>query len=228
MKNKSSIAVYLRVSTKDKQSFASQRHTIEEFLLKERDGTKWSDIHLYTDKDSGSNNKRKGLEELKQDIMRGRKGIKECVIYSLDRLSRSGSHYIINFLSFINGYGCKVYFIKDTWLNHSDPMIKNIILVVLSELAAKELSRTKQRIQDGIKAYRSTNPDMPWGRKKSVDRDEVIRLYRSGLSMHAISKQMKCAYSTIHRIMTIELDVHNEGAKKAIKSNKKALKKKTD
>lgn len=227
MENKS-IAVYLRVSTKDKQTFKSQEVAIQEFLQKERNGYKWSQAYLYTDKDSGSNTRRRGLEDLKQDIIRGKKGIKEIVFYSLDRLSRAGSVHTINFLNFITSFDCKVTFIKDSWLTKlsHDPMLFNIAVVILSELSAKELSVLKKRIADGVKGYRRDNPDKPWGRRKTIDRDEVVRLHRSGLSMHAISKEMKCAYSTIHRIMTIELDVRNEEATKAFKPKKKALKKK--
>jgi DNA invertase Pin-like site-specific DNA recombinase len=75
-------AIYLRVST-DKQSVAAQRGELRE-LCKRRG---WSNLTEYTDVISGAKFTRIGLDQMMNEIRRGRVDVVLC--YKLDRLGRS-------------------------------------------------------------------------------------------------------------------------------------------
>ena len=79
------LAAYLRVSTRDKQTTKSQRHSIREWARSQRiplDSLKW-----YEDKVSGTKAERPALGRMLRAIQRG--AIDTVVVYRLDRLSRS-------------------------------------------------------------------------------------------------------------------------------------------
>ena len=76
------IGVYIRSST-TRQSTASQHIEVMEYCSRRG----WEDFKLYKDKCSGGKATRPGLDQMLQDIRRGR--LKTVVVWKLDRLGRS-------------------------------------------------------------------------------------------------------------------------------------------
>jgi DNA invertase Pin-like site-specific DNA recombinase len=212
-------AVYMRISTKNKgQTFSSQRNEIEKFLASNLDTT-FDDSLIYKDQISGKATKRPSLLKLQNDILYGRGNIKQVVLYSLDRISRRGTLDVISFLSFLDSKDVKVFFVKDPYLNTNDSFIRSILITVLSELAKKEGERISERVKNGIESYRKKNPNRPWGRKKSLPRKEIIKLYNEGHNKNQISKQLKCAYSSVFAV--IEKGIADGHCKPSNFNNKK-------
>ncbi len=75
-------AIYLRVST-DKQTTAAQRDELREICRRRG----WTDVAEYSDVISGAKFTRTGLEQMMNEVRRGRLDVVLC--YKLDRLGRS-------------------------------------------------------------------------------------------------------------------------------------------
>lgn len=189
-------AVYMRVSTK-RQETDSQEDYMRSWM--ESNGIKWGDCLHYIDKASGASIERKALNQLEEDIIRGK--INRVYLYKLDRLSRSGTEHVISLLQVANSKGVDFIFTKDHILNQSDRMIRNVCLVLLAEMALKEREETVKRVNDGLAAARAKGKKL--GRQFTYSSNKVKEMFRdhsSGLSINQV-----CAKHKISRRRFLEM-----------------------
>lgn len=181
-------AVYMRVSTK-KQETDSQEQYMRSYL--HNNGIEWDKCHIYTDKASGASHERKALNQLEEDIIRGK--ISRVYLYKLDRLSRAGTEHVIGLLQVANSKGVDFIFAKDHILNQSDRMIRNVCLVLLAEMALKEREETVKRINDGLAAARKKGKKL--GRRFGYSTSSVKDMFHdhleAGMSVSQVCEKHK-------------------------------------
>lgn len=187
-------AVYVRVSTKS-QKTQSQMLEIKNYLAQQ--DISITSCVIYQDKQSGKNMKRPQLLKLQRDMLDGK--ITHVYLYALDRLSRAGTESVMAFLALANSKGVSVEFVCDQYLNHKEPLIKNILITVLSELARKEREKVISRVKAGIENARNNGKRL--GRPPVVNPDRVISLREQGMSLQQIATKLGIAKSTVQQIL---------------------------
>lgn len=179
------VAVYLRVSTKE-QSVETQKEVVLSFL--DSEGIDRARVRLFMDKVSGKTMHRTQFALLKNEIMHRR--VETLVLYKLDRLSRSGTLDVLQFLEFATNYGSKVLFATQPFLNQENDMMRTIIISVLSEFAKFEREQIVHRVKAGMERAqrKGTRSGKPIGRQPKRD-TATVRLVRRLLSQGGLTKQ---------------------------------------
>jgi len=140
-------AIYLRVSTKDKQDISMQHKAIQDYC--ERQGIEvireYADVGI-----SGSKESRPQFDLMLQEMRAGL--FDTIIVYKLDRIGRSLSHLVKLFEEF-NKKGIKFISVTQS-INTSTPegrMFLNMLMV----LAEYERELTISRVNDGLEEARA-------------------------------------------------------------------------
>jgi len=144
------IGVYIRSST-TRQSTASQRIEVMEYCSRRG----WDKFKLYKDKCSGGKATRPGLDQMLQDIRRGR--LKTVVVWKLDRLGRSLTQMAL-ILEEMNNHGVALIVTSqgiDT--SNTNPAGK-LQLNVLMAVAEFERGIIRERVEGGKAERRKAGP----------------------------------------------------------------------
>ena len=128
--------------------------------------------------------------------MVARKEIDLIACWSVDRLGRSLQH-LVTFLNEINERGVDLY-LHTQGLDTSTPAGR-AMFSMLSVFAEFERSILRERIMAGLRRSSKKSGRPP------LDPDKVQRIERSlksGLSINATARKLKCGVGTVHRIKT--------------------------
>ena len=138
--------IYYRKSTKDKQEFGMQIHSIENYCKVNN----ITPIKTYSDEVSGSKDSRPEFDIMLKDM---REGLFDTIlVYKLDRIGRSTSHLLKLFEEFEKKH---IKFISVTQnINTTTPEGK-LMLRMLMILAEYERELTVSRINDGLARVKS-------------------------------------------------------------------------
>ncbi|MGE8136453.1 recombinase family protein [Novosphingobium subterraneum] len=186
------VAIYTRVST-DSQTVENQRLELQ--AVAER--LNWTIAAELADEGiSGAKGreKRPSFDRLMQMVTRREIDLIAC--WSVDRLGRSLQH-LVTFLNEINARGVDLY-LHTQGLDTSTPAGR-AMFSMLSVFAEFERAILRERIMAGLK--RSTKK----AGRPSLDPEKVQRIersLRSGMSINATAKKLKCGVGTVHRIKT--------------------------
>ena len=175
---------YARVST-SQQSLDLQIKALKDAGVRKN--------RIFTDKTSGgSGGDRQGLELLKVKVE------KEDVILvtKLDRLGRDTAD-MINLIKEFDHLGVAVRFLDDGI--STEGTMGKMVVTILSAVAEAERARILERTNEGRLEAKAKG--VKFGRKRSIDREKVIRLYGEGVGATAISKQLRIGRSTVYKIL---------------------------
>ena len=192
------VAVYYRVSTKDKQSFASQKHAVEEWLRKNRLTAKYT----IEDKESGASERRPGYKKIIDLALKNR--IDAVVCYKLDRFGRN-AHAVIKRVIEIEEMGVHFIAIETPALNTLDKLpFRSVFLSAFAEIAEIEKENIRDRIKAGLNAARKRNVKL--GRPSKVNDPEnqkaVIRLRSQKFSIRKIAAITGLSTITVQNILS--------------------------
>jgi DNA invertase Pin-like site-specific DNA recombinase len=147
---------------------------------------------IFTDKASGKNLDRTGLDTLLNKIEDG----DQIQITKLDRLGRNTLD-MIQLVDQFDKMGVSVKFLDDGI--STEGTMGKMVVTILSAVATAERARILERTNEGWLAAQSKG--IQFGRKESVDRKQLKELVESGLGATAIAKEMGVARSTVYRLM---------------------------
>lgn len=190
MKRHVKIGAYLRVSTSDKQTTASQRTSIRDWARSAHVRT--DDITWFEDKKSGSNLDRPQLGKLLRAIDNGK--IDCLVVFRLDRLARN-TREGLQVLADVADKGVRVVSVSENidFGNSTGRLIASILLSV----AAFERETTVERIKAGMIAARENGKHI--GRPRDEKRlTEIRRLFDKGMKAVQIADKLKCTRANIY------------------------------
>ncbi len=192
------VALYGRVSTRDKQDVENQLVQLREFC--QRSG--WQVVQEFFDKESGKTANRPRFTAM-FDAAR-RHDFDLVLFWSLDRLSREGVLQTLQHLQALDaaGVGWKSY--SEQYLD-STGVFKDAVISILATVAKQERIRLVERIQAGLRqarARRKVDKTLPpFGRPRLVvDRARVQEMQDRGLSVRVIAERLKVSKSTIGRL----------------------------
>jgi putative DNA-invertase from lambdoid prophage Rac len=189
-------AIYARVSTTD-QTNGIQVRELTEYV--ERRG--WQLAGTYQDQMSGAKASRPGLDQLFADARRRKFDI--VVVWKLDRFGRS----LVDCVSGIQELASLgVRFIATSQgldTDESNPASK-LLLHILAAVAQFERELIRERVSAGMKAAKThgTKTGKAIGRPRRIfNRDEVVRLRATGLSIEKVADKMNIGVGTVVRVL---------------------------
>ena len=150
---------------------------------------------LFTDKASGKNDKREGLQRL---LNKSRKG-DHIVITKLDRLGRNTSD-MIRIIEDLHERGITIEFLDDG-INTKGPMGK-LVTTILAAVAQAERERILERTNEGRRA--AVERGVRMGRKPSITpavKDRARKLVASGKPKAAVAKELGFSRQKLYDIL---------------------------
>ncbi|EJA7355952.1 recombinase family protein [Vibrio parahaemolyticus] len=147
---------------------------------------------IFSDKASGSNNERKGLELLQMKVEEG----DVLLVKKLDRLGRDTAE-MISLIKLFDEMGVAIKFLDDGISTEGE--MGKMVVTILSAVAQAERHRILERTNEGrIKAKLK---GIKFGRKRTVDRKRLNDLYTQGVGATDIARQLGIARSTVYKVL---------------------------
>ncbi len=175
---------YARVST-SQQSLDTQIKRLKE------EGVKVS--RIFTDKATGSKLDRKGLELLRVKVEEG----DVVIVTKLDRLGRDTAD-MIKLIKEFDSMGVAVKFLSDGI--STEGSMGKMVVTILSAVAQAERERILERTNEG--RIEAKAKGVVFGRKRTINRDKIRELKKSGKGASEISKIMNIGRSTVYKLLS--------------------------
>jgi DNA invertase Pin-like site-specific DNA recombinase len=191
------IALYARVSTKDKgQDYENQLRELRDFVAR-RASDGWVLAQEYVDKASGKSSDRPAFKRLFEDA--SRKEFDLILFWSLDRFSREGVLETLQHLQRLSSCGVEWFSYREEYLR-SVGVFKEAVLAILAAIAKQERIRLSERVQAGLSRARAQGKVL--GRPRAAVRPaHVMRLRKDGMSIRDIAAKTGVSAMTVQRIV---------------------------
>jgi len=174
---------YARVST-SAQSLALQVKALQEAGVQEH--------RIFTDKGSGSHMERDGLRLLQLKVEEG----DVILVKKLDRLGWDTAD-MIQLIKEFDETGVAVRFLDDGI--STEGTMGKMVVTILSAVAQAERQRILERTNEGRLEAKANG--VKFGRKRTINRQKVLRLREQGVGASDIAKQLSIGRSTVYKIM---------------------------
>src|SRR5215467_11630629 len=188
-------ALYSRVSTRDKgQDVENQLRQLWEFC--DRQG--WTIVREFVDHASGKRSDREEFQAM--FAAASRREFDTVLFWSLDRFSREGVYETLQHLQRLTAYGVGYRSFTEQYLD-SCGLFKDAVISILATIAKQERVRLSERTIAGLQ--RAKQQGRVGGRPQvKCDRDKVIELRRSGLSLGRIAAEMGISKTSVARMVS--------------------------
>jgi DNA invertase Pin-like site-specific DNA recombinase len=157
MEDIQTVAIYARVSTRDRQETENQLRELRVFSEKQG----WRIVGEYVDRESGSKTDRPEFLKMFDDAHRRKFDL--VLFWALDRFSREGVLRTLNYLHDLEAAGVEFKSYTERYLDSSG-LFKEAILATL---AKQERIRLSERVKAGLKRAKSQGRRL--GRPKLPD-----------------------------------------------------------
>ncbi|CAH1602097.1 MULTISPECIES: recombinase family protein [Vibrio harveyi group] len=147
---------------------------------------------IFSDKASGSNNERKGLELLQMKVEEG----DVLLVKKLDRLGRDTAD-MISLIKLFDGMGVAIKFLDDGISTEGE--MGKMVVTILSAVAQADRHRILERTNEG--RIEAKLKGIKFGRKRTVDRKRLNDLYTQGVGATDIARQLGIARSTVYKVL---------------------------
>ena len=185
------VALYARVSTKDRQEVKNQLVELRRYARRQR----WKVVEEYVDRESGAKADRPKFKKLFLDAHQGKFDL--LLFWDLSRLSREGALRTLQHLQRLTDYGVQ-------WRSHTQPYLDSMgpfgdaIVSLLAALAQQERETIRARVKAGMDRAKKEGKHV--GRPKKIfDRGKARRLREAGGSYRAIASQLGVSTMTARR-----------------------------
>lgn len=174
---------YARVST-SQQSLDIQINALKEAGVKGN--------RIFTDKATGSNAQRDGLKLLRLKVEEG----DVVLVKKLDRLGRDTAD-MIQLIKEFDAMGIYIRFIDDGI--STEGVMGKMVVTILSAVAQAERHRILERTNEG--RIEAKSKGIKFGRKRRIDREEIVALRANGIGATEIAKQARIGRSTVYKLL---------------------------
>lgn len=147
---------------------------------------------IFTDKASGSSADREGLDLLRMKVEEG----DVILVKKLDRLGRDTVD-MIQLIKEFDAQGVSIQFIDDGI--STDGEMGKMVVTILSAVAQAERQRILERTNEGREEAKLKG--VKFGRKRRINRKELLELHEQGMGATEIAKKMNIARSTIYKVI---------------------------
>lgn len=147
---------------------------------------------IFTDKATGGNTNRQGLDLLRVKI----EGGDVILVTKLDRLGRDTAD-MINLIKEFDELGVAIRFLDDGI--STEGTMGKMVVTILSAVAHAERQRILERTNEGRLEAKARG--VKFGRKPSVDREKVRELIEKGVKATDVSKQLGISRASVYRVL---------------------------
>jgi DNA invertase Pin-like site-specific DNA recombinase len=188
------VAIYTRVSSRDKQDPKNQLRQLREFCATQN----WTIVREYEDRASGKGADRDEFQEM--FAAASRRQFDAVLFWALDRFSRQGVFETLQHLQRLTSYGVGFRSFTEQYLD-SCGMFRDAVIGILAAIAKQERVRISLRTLAGLEKARACG--RVGGRPRiTCDRSKVLKLHAAGKSLSTIGSELGLSKTTVHRILT--------------------------
>lgn len=159
------VAIYARVSTRDKQDPENQRLQLLEYCRRQ----KWEVAEEYTDKLSGKNSERDDFQRMMTDSTR--RIFDVVLVWALDRFTREGVSETFQHIAKLKGYGVEFESYTEPHFRTNGPA-GELMIALAAWIAKQERKRLIERITAGVD--RAQGEGVCFGRAGWKSREGVV------------------------------------------------------
>jgi DNA invertase Pin-like site-specific DNA recombinase len=152
---------------------------------------------IFTDKASGGHGERDGLRTLRVKVEEG----DVILVKKLDRLGRDTADMIALIKEF-DGIGVSIRFLDDGI--STEGATGKMVVTILSAVAQAERQRILERTNEG--RLEAQAKGVKFGRKRAIDRKQLLALHGSGMGATGIARQMGIGRSTVYKLLAETAD----------------------
>jgi DNA invertase Pin-like site-specific DNA recombinase len=196
---KVTIALYARVSTKDKgQDHENQLRQLR--LFAEKQG--WTIVREFVDHVTGKRSDREQFQAM--FAAASKREFDTLLFWSLDRLSREGTVQTLNHLERLTSYGVDYRSFTEQYLD-STGIFKEAVIGILAAVAKQERIRLSERTIAGLERARAHG--RIGGRPKAEDDPILMRRYQklrdAGKSVRGIAGELGISPTTVQKLASV-------------------------
>src|SRR5438876_992192 len=185
------VAIYARVSTKDRQEVENQLRQLREFASSQG----WTVYREFIDHETGSTDDRAEFQAMFRDASQRKFGV--LLFWALDRLSREGVLETLQHLNRLTSYGVGYRSFSEQYFD-SCGIFKDAVIAIIATVAKQERVRISPRVRAGLETARAKGKRL--GRPRViVDRARIACLRASGASWQTITRQLGISAGTAKR-----------------------------
>ncbi len=173
---------YARVST-SQQSLDVQNKALKKAGVESH--------RIFFDKSTGANTKRQGLQLLLLKVEKG----DTIFVTKLDRLGRDTAD-MVQLVKKFDEIGAGLRFLEDGI--STEGLMGKMVVTILVAVAEAERSRMLERTNEG--RLEAKNRGVRFGRKRSINRDQLKVLFESGARPKKIMEELGIGRSTIYKL----------------------------
>ncbi len=186
------VALYARVSTKNRQDPESQLLPMREYAQ-----DRGFEISDYVDVGiTGRKDSRPELDRLMADAQKRR--LDAVAVWKFDRFARSTRH-LVTALEQFNALGVDFISLSES-IDTSTPMGK-MVFTVLAAVAELELSLIRERVMMGLQRAKAQGKKLGRPRGSAQDAERIKQLKSEGLSVRQIAQALQTSKSTVARLL---------------------------
>jgi DNA invertase Pin-like site-specific DNA recombinase len=192
---KPSVALYCRVSTKDKdQDPRNQLLQLQDLV----DQKGWKVAQVYEDRESAGGTKvREAYNRLFADATKPGRKWDLLLFWSLDRFSREGVYETLHRLKELDRLGVRFLSLQEQYLDTLGPF-REAVMAILAAVAALERNRISERVKAGI--ARCKLEGRKFGRKPAeLDEEKLLRMRDKSYSLAMMASACGVSRTTIIR-----------------------------
>ena len=187
------VALYLRVSTKDKdQDPQNQLLQLQAFC----DSKSWQVEQIYEDRESAAAGKqREAYRRLFRDAAKPERKWDLLLFWSLDRFSREGGYETLHKLRELDQLGIRFLSLQEQYLDTLGPF-REAIIAILGAVASLERERISERVRAGI-AWGKLQGKTFGRRPLEVNLKELRKMQKKGYSLTMMANALGVSRSTV-------------------------------
>src|SRR5437660_8912017 len=185
------VAIYARVSTKDRQEVENQLRQLREFASSQG----WTVYREFIDHETAKTDTRAEFQAMFKDASTRKFDV--LLFWALDRLSREGVLETLQHLNRLTSYGVGYRSFTEQYFD-SCGIFKDAVIAIIATVAKQERVRISERVRAGLEVARVKGKKL--GRPRvTVDAARIACLRASGASWQTITRQLGISAGTAKR-----------------------------
>jgi DNA invertase Pin-like site-specific DNA recombinase len=204
MKTKQRVALYVRVSTLDKQHPANQTAPLQKWCKK----AGWKIAETYIDRESGASAERPQFKRMMDAAASQQFDVIVC--WSLDRFSREGIAETFIYLKRLRDSGVSFYSLTEEYFRTLGPAA-DFLIAVSAWIAEHERRRRQERIRAGMDRARKEGKVLGRHRRHWTPEElaYMVKLNRAGTSLSIIAQHFHTSKATVLRRLKEHVRQHD-------------------
>jgi DNA invertase Pin-like site-specific DNA recombinase len=191
------VAIYARVSTRDKQETLNQIAQLREFCRQQG----WLVFAEYVDHETGSVSTRADFQKML--LHASQRKFDVLLFFALDRLTREGTLATLQYLERLTSYQVGYKSFTEPYLD-SCGTFKDVVISLLATMAKQERIRMGERVRAGLQRIRRQGKKLGRPPLRVMKPEEVANLRRERARTKAPFRMLATKYGlsvwTVHKL----------------------------